>query len=67
MLATLFILLALAAVAMVGAVFVVGALAHAVLWLILLPFRIVGWVLWIPFMIVKGVLGAVFGLVRAVA
>lgn len=63
MLATLFVMLALAAVAVVGVVFVFGVLAHLVIGLILLPFRIIGWVLWIPFMIVKGLVAAVFALV----
>jgi hypothetical protein len=66
MLGALFILLALAAVAVVGAVCLFGVLAHLVIGLILLPFRIIGWLLWIPFMIVKGLVGAVFGLVVAV-
>lgn len=60
MLVSLFVLLALAALAVVGVLLVFSVLARVVVSLILLPFRIIGWVLWIPFLIVRGVLSAVF-------
>jgi hypothetical protein len=63
------LLAGLVLLAVVATAAVIGSLFRAALWILILPFRIVGWVLYLPLLLLKivaGVLGAVLTPVTAV-
>jgi hypothetical protein len=56
------LLAGLVLLALIATAAVVGSLVRALLWILFLPFRVVGWLLFLPLLLVKAVV-AIVGLV----